>query len=74
MISTAPSNVPGAGGYSRAVALEIEGFAILVEADRDHIFLEGVGPVRNVSTTLTRSEGRELALALIEASQMMEEM
>jgi hypothetical protein len=74
MISTAPSNVPGDRGYSRAVALEIEGVTILVEADRDHIFLEGIGPVCTVSTRLSRSEGRELAVALIEASQMMEEM
>lgn len=70
----ARSNVPGAGGdFFTTVDLDADEHAAAVEISDSMVKLTVFGPVVNVSTTLDRSEARAVALAVIDASQQIDQ-
>jgi hypothetical protein len=56
-----------------AIPLEAEDHAAIVEVKVGMVRLAVVAPVTNVTATLSRSEAREMALAVLGASQQIEE-
>jgi hypothetical protein len=67
------SNHPGGGDFFVAVPLKTEDHAATVEVVIKMVRLAFLGPVTTHTTTLTRGEARSVALAVMDASQQIEE-
>jgi hypothetical protein len=67
-------NLPaGDGDYIAVISLETENHAATVGVAAGMVELSFLGPVAIVKATLARREAREVALAVIDASQQTEE-
>jgi hypothetical protein len=69
---TAP-DYPGGDDFFVAVPLETEDHAATVEVAIKMVRLAFLGPVTTHTTSLTRGEARSVALAVMDASQQIED-